>query len=147
MYGVCGLLYISLIGRDDRGTGGSDTLLLFTSMKTKPLEDVGMAVPKTAQTRYMDGSVQATGDRSKSNAIPTSFFHFRIQHKAVFNSLTADVPFKKLCRDGITCVVFPCPVLPAHCHPVCVVFGTAIPTSLYPLRFHWLEIITSVQLH
>ena len=60
MYGIRGLLYISLIGRDDRGTGGSDTLLLFTSMKTKPLEDVGMAVPKTAQTRYMDGSVQAT---------------------------------------------------------------------------------------
>ena len=42
------------------------------------LRDVGMAaVPKTTQTRYMDGSVQLKTEDYTSNPIPTSFFfHF-----------------------------------------------------------------------
>ena len=34
-------------------------------------------------------------------------------------------------RDGVTCVVFVYHILPAYCHPVAVVFGTAIPKFLY----------------
>ena len=26
-----------------------------------------------------------------------------------------DIPFQRICGDGITCVVLLCPVLPAHC--------------------------------
>ena len=41
------------------------------------------------------------------------------------------------CRDGVTCVVFVCPALPACTLPslylVSVVFGMTIPTSLYIL--------------
>ena len=37
----------------------------------KMYRDVGMAVPKTTQTRYMNGSVQATQDYT-SNPLPTS---------------------------------------------------------------------------
>ena len=50
---------------------------------------------------------------------------------------------KKRCRDGVTCVVL-C-TLPSI-YLVCVVFGTAIPTSFYILEnvFHTLYIIIVV---
>ena len=44
-----------------------------------------MAVPKTTQTRYMDGSVQDY----TSNPIPTSFFLLYFLHKDVSSNLTA----------------------------------------------------------
>ena len=62
--------------------------------------DVGMAVPKTTQTRYMDGSVQAT---QKTTQVTPSlhFFHCFIYTK-LFPYLFYS---KKECRDGVTCVV------------------------------------------
>ena len=45
-----------------------------------------MAVPKTTQTRYLDGSVHMQD--YTSNPIPTSiFFHFCYPHKAVSSTL------------------------------------------------------------
>ena len=80
-----------------------------------------MAVPKTTQTRYMDGSVQRTLS-----------LHLFCPHKAVSSNLTAKHIkvhiLLKRCRDGVTCVVL-C-TLPSI-YLVCVVFGTAIPTSFY----------------
>ena len=39
----------------------------------KMYRDVGMAVPKTTQTRYMDGSVQAT---QRTTQVTPSLHHF-----------------------------------------------------------------------
>ena len=67
-----------------------------------------------------------------SNPIPTSFFHLCFLHKDVSSNLTAKFRYtfysKKRRRDGVTCVVL-C-TLPSI-YLVCVVFGTAIPTSFY----------------
>ena len=96
-----------------------------------------MAVPKTTQTRYIYGW-QCAEDYT-SNPIPTSFFHLCFLHKDVSSNLTAKFRYtffsKKRCRDGVTCVVL-C-TLPSI-YLVCVVFGTAIPTSFYILEnvFH-----------
>ena len=38
----------------------TDSLIKYEKHFPKMYRDVGMAVPKTTQTRYMDGSVQAT---------------------------------------------------------------------------------------
>ena len=56
-----------------------------TSMKNifpKMLRDVGMAVPKTTETRCRDGSVQARQviKDYTSNPIPTSFFFLTAWH-------------------------------------------------------------------
>ena len=89
-----------------------------------------MAVPKTTQTRYMDGSVQRT--TLVSNPIPTSFFGIERVSKLCCeitgNIFVQKIKMKKRCRDGVTCVVL-C-TLPSI-YLVCVVFGTAIPTSFY----------------
>ena len=86
-----------------------------------------MAVPKTTQTRYMDGSVQRTTQVTPS-------LHHLSSHKDISSNLTAKFRYtfyskkKKRCRDGVTCVVL-C-TLPSI-YLVCVVFGTAILTSFY----------------
>ena len=88
-----------------------------------------MAVPKTTQTRYMDGSVQRTTQVTPSLHL---FFIFVFCTKMfpVISQQSLDtrsIP-KKRCRDGVTCVVL-C-TLPSI-YLVCVVFGTAIPISFY----------------
>ena len=90
---------------------------------------VGMAVPKTTQTRYMDGSVQRTTQVTPSVHL---FFIFFL-HKDVSSNLTTKFRYtfyskKERCRDGVTCVVL-C-TLPSI-YLVCVVFGTAIPPYFY----------------
>ena len=97
-----------------------------------------MAVPKTTQTRYMDGSVQGTTQVTPSLHLFfifvfcffSSFFHLCFLHIFVFSQQSLDTHSiqKKRCRDGVTCVVL-C-TLPSI-YLVCVVFGTAIPTSFY----------------
>ena len=88
-----------------------------------------MAVPKTTQTRYMDGSVQRTTQVTPSLHL---FFIFVFCTKMfpVISQQSLDTRSiqKKRCRDGVTCVLL-C-TLPSI-YLVCVVFGTAIPTSLY----------------
>ena len=94
----------------------------------KMLKDVGMAVPKTAQTRYMDGSVQ----RTTQVTLSLHLFFFLIERVSKLcceitgNIFVQKIKKKKGCRDGVTCVVL-C-TLPSI-YLVCVVFGTAIPTS------------------
>ena len=95
-----------------------------------------MAVPKTTQTRYMDGSVQRTTQLTPSLHL---FFIFVFCTKMfpIISQQSLDtrsIP-KKRCRNGVTCVVL-C-TLPSI-YLVCVVFGTAIPTSFYILEnvFH-----------
>ena len=89
-----------------------------------------MAVPKTTQTRYMDGSVQRTTQVTPSLHL---FFIFVFCTKMfpVISQQSLDtrsIQKNKRCRDGVTCVVL-C-TLPSI-YLVCVVFGTAIPTSFY----------------
>ena len=88
-----------------------------------------MAVPKTTETRYMDGSVQRTTQVTPSLHL---FFIFVFCTKVfpVISQQSLDTRSikKKRCRDGVTCVVL-C-TLPSI-YIVCVVFGTAIPTSFY----------------
>ena len=89
-----------------------------------------MAVPKTTQTRYMDGSVQRTTQVTPSLHL---FFIFVFCTKMfpVISQQSLDtrsIQKKKRCRDGVTCVVL-C-TLPSI-YLVSVVFGTAIPTSFY----------------
>ena len=79
-----------------------------------------MAVPKTTETRYRDGSVrtkQGIQDYT-SNPIPTSFFQLsfcRLRYEITANS--TDGEDKKMQGWGYLCIVFVCPVLPAHCCP------------------------------
>ena len=88
-----------------------------------------MAVPKTTQTRYMDGSVQRT-----TQVTPFLHLFFLIERVSKLcceitgNIFVQKTKMKKRCRDGVTCVVL-C-TLPSI-YLVCVVFGTAIPTSFY----------------
>ena len=87
-----------------------------------------MAVPKSTQTRYMDGSVQRTTQVTPSLHL---FFIFVFCTKMfpVISQQTLDTrSIKKRCRDGVTCVVL-C-TLPSI-YLVCVLFGTAIPTTFY----------------
>ena len=96
-----------------------------------------MAVPKTTQTRYMDGSVQRTTQVTPSLHL-FFFFVFCTKMFPVISQQSLDTRSfqkKKRCRDGVTCVVL-C-TLPSI-YLVCVVFGTAIPTSFYILEnvFH-----------
>ena len=67
-----------------------------------------------------------------SNPIPTSFFLIERVSKLCCeitgNIFVQKTKMKKRCRDGVTCVVL-C-TLPSI-YLVCVVFGTAIPTSFY----------------
>ena len=73
---------------------------------------------------------------TQSNPIPTSSFSMlsfcRLHYEIAGNSTDGE---KRRCRYEVTCVVFACPVLSAcilpSLHLVSVVFGTAIPTSLY----------------
>ena len=100
-----------------------------------------MAVPKTTQTRHMDGSVQRTTQVTPS--LHLFFFGKECVSKLCCeitgNIFVQKTKKKKRCRDGVTCVVL-C-TLPSICL-VCVVFGTAIPTSFYILEnvFHTLHV-------
>ena len=49
-----------------------------------------------------------------AHGIPTSIF-FTIS--AVPSNLVVKDNMEKRCMDGVTYVVFVCPVLPAYCHP------------------------------
>ena len=88
-----------------------------------------MTVPKSTQTRYMDGSVQRT-----TQVTPSLHLFFLIER--VFKVcceingkiFVQKTKMKKRCRDGVTCVVL-C-TLPSI-YLVCVLFGTVIPTSFY----------------
>ena len=85
--------------------------------------DVGMAVPKTTATRCRDRAYK----HCTNNPIPTSFFHVQyrlpviLQHKEICHVQ------KKRYRDGL----FVQCLYALSLHLVAVVFGTAIPTSLY----------------
>ena len=87
-----------------------------------------MAVPKTTQTRYMDGSVQRTTQVTPSLHLFSSLFSAQMFPVISQQSLDTCSFQRKGCRDGVTCVVL-C-TLPSI-YLVCVVFGTAIPTSFY----------------
>ena len=52
----------------------------------KLYRDVGMAVPKTTQTRYMHGSVQAT--QRTTQVTPSLRLIFCYLHKAISSTLT-----------------------------------------------------------
>ena len=99
----------------------------------KMYRDVGMTVPKTTQTRYMNGSVQATQRTTQV----TSSLHLLFNRKRVgllseyWKQLYADNKKRKRCRDGVTCVVLCVACTLPSIYIVCVVFGTAIPTSLH----------------
>ena len=58
----------------------------------KMYRDVGMAVPKTTQTRYMDGSVQAT---QMTTQVTPSLHHFSFCYppKAVSSTLTTNLRY------------------------------------------------------
>ena len=89
-----------------------------------------MAVPKTTQTRYMDGSVQRT-----TQVTPSLHLFFFKEHVSKLcceitgNIFVQKTKMKKRCRDGVTCVVL-C-TLPSI-YLVCVVL--ALP-SLHPSTF------------
>ena len=81
----------------------------------------GMVVPKTTVTRYRGGSIQARQGIQRLHkyisffTISFSMLSFcRLHYEIAGNSTDGE---KKRCRDGVTCVVFVCPVLPAYCHP------------------------------
>ena len=90
------------------------------------------AVPKTTQTRYMDGSVQAT--QRTIQVIPSLHLFFVIHTKlfSVFSQQSlVTCSIQKRCRDGVTCVVLCVACTLPSIYLVCVVFGTAaIPTSI-----------------
>ena len=103
----------------------------------KMYRDVGMAVPKptqTTQTRYMNGSVQAT---QRTTQVTPSLHLLLFNRKRVgllseyWKQLCADNKKRKRCRDGVTCVVLCVACTLPSIYIVCMVFGTAIPTSLY----------------
>ena len=77
--------------------------------------DVGMAVPKTTETKCRDRAYK----HCTNNPIPTSFFHAQCRSKIIKERCH----LQKKCRDGVICAVFVCPVsTPSfcgfwHCHP------------------------------
>ena len=94
-----------------------------------------MAVPKTTQTRYMDGRVQAT---QMTTQVTPSLHHFSFllsaqssfqysDNKALIDTRSI---FKNDVGMGLLCSHLCCCTRPSI-YLVCVVFGTAIPTSLY----------------
>ena len=78
----------------------------------KMYRDVGMAVPKTTETKCRDGSVQGRHviQRLPTNPIPTSFLYLKSFCKLCYKitGLLGRAIFepKKRCRDGVSCVVF-----------------------------------------
>ena len=72
--------------------------------------DVGMAVPKTTETRCRDGSVQGRHviQDYTTNPIPTSFFISEIILRVMLQDYWEEqfLSQKKRCRDGVSCVVF-----------------------------------------
>ena len=100
----------------------------------KMYRDVQMAVPKSTQTRHMNGSVQAT---QRTTQVTPSLHLLLFNRKRVgllseyWKQLCADNKKRKRCRDGVTCVVLCVACTLPSIYIVCVVFGTAIPTSLY----------------
>ena len=80
----------------------------------------------------MDGSVQATQRTTQVTPSLHLLFHFCYPHKAISSNVTTKMFYsKKRCRDGVTCVVLCVACTLPSIYLVCVVFGTAIPTSLY----------------
>ena len=67
-------------------------LLKYEKHFPKMYRDVGMAVPKTTQTRYMDGSVQAT---QMTTQVTPSLHHFSFCYppKAVSSTLTTKLRY------------------------------------------------------
>ena len=78
-----------------------------------------MAVPKTTQTRYMDGSVQAT--QMTTQVTPFLHLFFLIEHVSKLCCQSTGNSFGQITKMKND----------VDLHLVCVVFGTAIPTSLY----------------
>ena len=77
-------------------------------MKTfqKTLGDVGMAVPQSAQTRCMDGSVQATQRTTQvTPSLHLSFCITKLCYEMTGNSFVHADDKNEGCRDGVTCVV------------------------------------------
>ena len=71
--------------------------------------DVGMAVPKTTETRCRDGSVQEDMlyKDYTTNPIPTSFISEIILQVMLRDYWEEQfLSQKKRCRDGVSCVVF-----------------------------------------
>ena len=79
--------------------------------------------------RYRDSSVQARQDilRLQSNSIPITFLSAQYCF-FLWHNMKEDGRYKK-CRNGVTCIVLVCPVLPAHCLHL-LFLGTAILTLL-----------------
>ena len=59
----------------------------------KTYRDVGMAVPKTTQTRYMNGSVQAT--QRTTQVTPSLHLLFNRKHVGLLSEY-----WKQLCADN-----------------------------------------------
>ena len=85
-----------------------------------------MAVPKTTQTRYMDGSVQAT-QMTTQVTLSLHHFSFLLSAQSCFQYSDNKARYTlDTCRDGITCVVICVACTLPSIYLVCVVFGTAI---------------------
>ena len=103
-----------------------------------------MAVPKTTETRCSDGSVQARQVITQATpSLHLSFYlklfcEFSYENSGNINAMQCEKRkmwgWGCLCSLFITCLACTLPSL----HLVSVVFGTAIPTSLYILEniFH-----------
>ena len=85
--------------------------------------DVGMAVPKTTATRCRDRAYK----HWTNNLIPTSFFHAQYHFPVILEH-------KEIChvqKKDVGMGLFVQCLYALSLHLVVVVFGTAIPTSLY----------------
>ena len=85
--------------------------------------DVGMAVPKTTATRCRDRAYK----HCTNNPIPTSFFHAQYRFPVILEH-------KEICdvqKKDVGMGLFVQCLYALSLHLVAVVFGTAIPTSLY----------------
>ena len=80
--------------------------------------DVGMAVPKTTQTRYMDGSVQAT--QMTAQVTPSLHHFFKVERVSKLCCQSTGNCFgwmTKMKNDVGMGLLVQSSVLPAHCHP------------------------------
>ena len=74
--------------------------------------DVGMAVPKTTETRCRDGSVQATHYTKTTQLTPSLHRFYIIISEIILQVMLRDyweeqfLSQKERCRDGVSCVVF-----------------------------------------
>ena len=70
----------------------------------KMYRDVGMAVPKTTQTRYMDDSVQAT---QMTTQVTPSLHHFSFCYppKAVSSTLTTKLDTRSILKNDVGMVL------------------------------------------